>query len=298
MKRVMVVSAAAVVLVACGGGGDGGTKFKDPDSVQFTFGTGSAPASGSAEETAANDGATGVSNVLASETSTTQSSSSTIASLPNELMDVFDVSVPTVASLAPQTTALRASMSRRAAAYLAGDSAAAVAAMDPACVTETADTITFNCGDSQTKDGLTVTASLKGAFHHVAGHVYWDVTMSMRMSGTSSNTSVDLRISDRLSGDVTFGAGAIQGFERSDYDVSADAGGQTVAAKYTVNADLDLQYETSPSFCVDGGTLVVKLIWTEKPHGTNVPAGEFPDQAVQFTWNGCNNVTVAVGTPN
>lgn len=297
LKRAAFVALSGVLALACGGGGGGGTSFKDPDSVNFTFPDGSTPAVGSPEESAAASASSDIEAMLAvpdAADADVPNMVGSIAGMPEKLSGLFPDGIsPDNMGQSTQT-----SMSRRAAAYLVGDTAAAIDGFPEACIAVSPGTIVFtNCTMTETQDGVTITQTVNGSFHREAGHVSWDATMGLTMSGTVDGEASSFGFSYHMSGDVTFGDGAIQGFERADLSVRASQGSMNAAAALTYNVDIDVQYQTGP-FCITDGTLTVKLIWSEKPHGSGLPpeAANVSDAAVQFTWVGCNSVNVAWGT--
>lgn len=299
MKSVLFLSALGAVLVACGGGG-GGVTFRDPDSVQFTFGDPAAPATG--EQTAADVGAAGASSALdvqgTSDGATAQAQSQGVANIPNDMSDVFGGTVAGTAPVALRTAEAR--VAGRAAAYLAGDTVAAATGWDDeGCWTVTATAISFDHCTQTVVDGTaTGTLTVNGTFHREAGHVWWDATVSVHESGPVDGGTVDLGASNHLRGDITTSVAdqTIVGYARSDISISASAPGQSVSLAVTYNADLDLVYQTGP-FCVTGGTLTLKRIWAQKPSVDGIDPSELTDRAVQFTWLGCANVNVAWSVP-
>jgi len=101
---------------------------------------------------------------------------------------------------------------------------------------------------------------------------------------------------DRLRGEVAFSTGdqTIAGSSRSDIFMRAVAMGYTAEAAVTFSADYDLDYAIDPTFCVTGGTLTAKRLWSLLPAGANPSTNpELRDAAVQFTWQGCGAVQVA-----
>lgn len=307
MKRALVMLIAGAGLACGGGGGGGGGNYRDPNSASFQFPAGTAPAVGSQEASAAQGAQTAMGTLLALPTASDASLQEGIGDVVNGPMELGSLLDGGIVDGSMSGAALRSPLSQRAVAYLIGGDRAALG-FDDGCVTVGQDTVQFsNCTEERTdaQTGLTSSQTVNGAFHRAAGRVYWDATVAMNVSGTTQGGAFSLSFTYHVSGDIGFGDGAIQGYERADLAFSATSGSQSAAAKLTYNVDIDLHYLTGP-FCISSGTLTVKLLWTEKPHGSAVDQAEvanLTDQAVQFTWaapspTSCwNTVTVARGTP-
>ncbi len=299
MRRVLLVSAFGVVLVACGGGGGGGPSFKDPASVQFSYG---APqAASTSEQTSASTGESGVGNALgvqSSDGATAEAQSESVANLPNDMSGVFANGLPMTGSLAQARTMVAG----RAAAYLAGDTVAATSGFDnPNCWTVTASSVTYDhCTVTTSSTTGTEAVTINGSFNRSLGRVYWDVTVSISMTETTTSGTVTMNASNRLSGDITVVAAdrTIKGFARSDVALSASSGTQSMSAAVTYNLDLDLVYADAVtcSSRIVSGSATLKRVWSERPSGADATSSQFSDAAVQFTWQSCGVVQVAWGT--
>jgi hypothetical protein len=298
MRKLVFVAACSGVLAACGGSSGGG--FKDPDSVDFTYGASVEPADGSSEADAAGNLAEGLAGIadLQAQGAEDVAVAQDVALLTTQLgFSLFDAPLMGASAL----RSIQLSLSRQAASLLVGGVVGDSSPWDPACLTVSATEIRFDhCAATPSTGNPTVSISINGSMHRTAGHVYWDVDLGESMHGTSSEGAVSIDLADHLSGDVTFGAGSIVGFERSDVAMATESPSESFSMKVTFNVDLDLTYLADPSFCLTGGTLVAKGIWTERPAGAT--AADLPDQAVKFTWqeNGgaCSTaVLVAWGTP-
>lgn len=192
----------------------------------------------------------------------------------------------------------RASVVRRATAFARGDVAAATANFQDTCITVSPTAIHFtNCSEPLTGDSGTGSVTLNGVFNRSEGHVDWDATLAMSFSGTMDGHSGSLRFSDHMVGDLDFSSTSIQGAERSDIFISLQEDSMNASASVTYSADFNL---TSDGVCQGptAGTLTLKQIWGEKPHGSGIDPADanVSDQAVQFQWNACNSVTVSWGT--
>ncbi|HVO19800.1 MAG TPA: hypothetical protein VMU15_11125 [Anaeromyxobacter sp.] len=302
MDRLLAAAVLALGVgpLGCGGGGGSGPSFKDPNSVRFSYGTPYVPAGGSAEASAAAAGESGVgsSSAIQVQGDGDDQAAGEVAGLPNAMAEAaFGWS----GGLARSVEVARASVGRRAAAYLAGDVAAASGGWDnDLCWTVDAQSITFeHCTQTSTDGTAHELLSVDGALHRVDGHVWWDVTVGLQASDTSVPSSVT--VSDRLRGDLTFGAGTLDGFEQSDIYLRESSQAQSATAALTYRADFDaITYTTDAGVCatgVTGGTLTLKRVWTTVPSGTDLDPGTLTDVALRFSWSGCGVIQVAEGTP-
>ena len=293
------VLALGVAQLGCGGGG-GGHSFKDPNSVSFSYGVPYTPAGSSAEANAAAVGESGVSSSSAIQVQGDgdDQAAGEVAGLPNAMAEAaFGWS----GGLARSVDGAKASVARRAAAYLAGDVAAASSGWDDdLCWTVNAQSITFDhCTQTSATGTEREVVTVDGALHRLDGRVWWDVTVSLQASDSSVPSSIT--VSDRVSGDLTFGAGTVDGFEQSDIYVQESYQAQSAIAAVTYRADLDaITYTTDAGVCatgVTGGTLTLKRVWTTVPSGTDLDPGLLTDVALRFTWLDCGLVQVEVGKP-
>jgi hypothetical protein len=289
-----------ISLVGCGGGGGGGQAFKDPASVTFHYAPAYTPSPGSAEANAAAAGQSGVagSSAIRTQGYGDDQAAGSVIGLPNSLAEeAFGWS----GGFSRSAEGARALVARRAAAYLAGDVAAVASDWDdPGCWSVTAAAVTFgNCTlthiDGTAREVLTV----DGALQRAGDHVWWAVTV--RIDASDSSLPASMAVSDRASGDLTFGAGTVDGFEQSDIYVHESVQGQSATAAVTYRADLGaLAFTADPGVCatgVTGGTLTLKRVWTTRPSGTGMDPELLTDRALRFTWLDCGLVQVEVGTP-
>jgi hypothetical protein len=297
MKRTIVVAAVGLALSACGGGGGGGgTSFKDPDKASFTYGTPGAPSTD--ESAAAEVGASGAQSALSFvdagvDTASTQGEAlagqpTSIASgiLPGD----FDLPASRAAALG------KAELSGRAVALLEGkDTAASMGWDDDGCVTLTASDLTFNhCTKTISDPPMSGQLTASGVFHRAAGHVSWDATMNMELTASQTTGETRMAVSERVSGDITLSTTdrTVVGFSRVDASAEASSQGRSEGLAVTFNVDYDLGYATTPSTCVDSGTLTVKRLWARIPSDTGSHPETYTDASVRFTWTGCGTVTV------
>lgn len=295
MKKTIL--AAVAVLAACGGNGS----TLDPNTVKFTYGAASTPAAGSPEASAATTGETALATAPAAPTTTDPAlgdpNAASIISLPEAMSSQLMGSSTTVMSA--QTGA-----AQKALAVGMGRLTPAGAGFDnPACVSVTPGVITYSgCkitvpNTTGATETITVNGTVTRAVAGAVANVGWD----LRTHFTSTDPSMTLALDMHQTGAIAITAPAITtdpwtlvGSARSDTDVNVSANGMSVSASVTVLAGYDLQFVNDPSFCVTGGTIELRRVWTKRP--TGVTTAQVPDEGILFTWNGCGNVNVAWGT--
>lgn len=188
-------------------------------------------------------------------------------------------------------SALVALDAARSAAASAGLGPGDVDKFDPACIaaSDPPFTITYSgcamklpVGDAEASVMLERWVSADGA-----GAVTWDLleTSSISLADSDSKTVY------QLSGFLMFTGSTARGQARSDGHTIQSAGEAVVTMGWATLANLDVTLIASP-FCVSGGTLEVKRIWTEL--APRMPPGwPYTDGSFLFTWQGCGEITVA-----
>lgn len=271
MKRNALVALLAA-LIACGG-----NDKPDPASRTFTYGAALTPTATESAAIAAGEASTSDGAALQADVATDPATAgSSIMALPDRMA---------AEAWSSSTLALQGSSTARTVASLGGPAAVMTTGFDnPACVT-------IVPGASITYTGCTVT--LDTAVIKVGGKIAltgatlgWDLATQM----TDANASYSMTIDVHATGALTFGATSVTGRARSDTRASVTSSGATMVAAYTTLADLDLQFARDP-FCVTGGTLELRRVWTERPMGMSA-TGPYADQGLRFTWQGCGSVLV------
>jgi hypothetical protein len=282
--RKILIPVSALVLAACGSGG--GTSFRNPDTVQFDYASGStAPSGATGAQAAAEAGMDAVGSLTAGSSST-------------DAQDLFSVAndVPAALGLVnplfDEGSALRQTrdaLQRARAALVSGEAVDPGAGFDdPSCVTLTETQVRF---DRCVSTGIIGSLSIDGAVTRGLTRVYWDVSVRLEIHGDSGG---NLAAGTHATGDLTVSETAFTGFVRNDNSASASGGGQSVSLAYTDNVDYDLVLDPGQSYCVTDGTIELKHLWSERPAG--YPAGQLPDVGVLFDWNACGSVTVTWAT--
>src|SRR5205823_13506914 len=104
-------------------------------------------------------------------------------------------------------------------------------------------------------------------------------------------SGITFNLSIHQSGNIAVTATTIKGNAVSDFGGTVSGQGQTVSFGLATAVIADLTYQSTPSYCVTGGTVEVKRVWTQKPQGASGAA--FADLALKLSWTGCDQFTVA-----
>jgi hypothetical protein len=280
MLKKTIVAALCAALAACGG-----DDSNDPAAKTFTYGTATTPTYD--EQYAAEDGGyllqDGATYRTSGDATAGETASGSLPGLPDQLAgQVFG----------DTTASLPAPVAKRMGGAIAGAGLRALAYDDgygfdnPACLALSPGLVRYqSC--VVTMDGIVMTVN--GQFS-LSGDVFaWDLTVGVSMN----DVDFSMTDSNHLQGSITFGATTIVGRARSDESGVVTGNGQTLRFGATTIADLDLQYTVDPAFCVTGGTLELRRIWTRRP--TGYTAADLPDEGVKFTWQGCGSVLVQRG---
>ncbi len=273
--RKNALAALLVVLAACGGGSD----KPDPASRTFSYGAAAAPTLDESYAAQAGEASTSDGAALQAATSTDPAADgSSIISLP----DVMAGEAWSAGAFALQGS----TATGRTLASLGGPAAVmAYGFDDPTCMTIVpTSSITYG-GCTVTLD--TAVIRVDGKITVSGATLGWDLTTRM----TDANLSYSMNVGVHATGALTFGATTVAGRARSDTQATVSGGGSTVRVAYTTLADVDLDFVREP-FCVTGGTLELRRVWTERSAG--IPTdGDYADQGLLFTWQGCGTVLVA-----
>jgi hypothetical protein len=151
---------------------------------------------------------------------------------------------------------------------------------NPGCVTLVPGRITYsNCAFSS----IGMPVEIDGWVSRVGDVIAWDLDATMSFSDVDGAVTVRTAVT----GSIAVTASTISGGARSDVSASGNYQGTSIRMGYTTLADLDLTYQPVP-FCVTGGTLEVRRVWTQQMAGA-----QEPDQGAKLTWLGCDIVQVA-----
>ncbi len=271
--RKSALVALVVALAACGG-----DDKSDPASRTFQYGAPAAPTDSQRYAAQEGEDSTAAGAALQADAAADPATAgSSIMSLPDRMA---------AEAWSSSTLALQASGLGRTLATLGGPTAATMAGFDngdqcvviaPGVVTYSACVVTID----------TLRIQIDGRITRTGPTLAWD--LATRMTDASPDLSMTLAVD--ATGALTFGAAEVTGRARSDTRGSFSGSGVGMRAAYTTLADLDLDFARDP-FCVTGGTLELRRVWTERPAGA--PAdGQYADQGLLFSWQGCGTVLVA-----
>jgi len=258
-QAVRAIEASCIALaVSCGGGGNAAL------SRSFDYATPAPPTA--AEEFAVSSAEGGLSQASTFAGSPSTSKGVTVADLADDLAAIAFGIVPIRTAVAPPG---------RSALH---------SAFSETCVTLTATSVSFaNCVDVD--DGLTST--LNGNVSTTPGQIGWNI--SNRIAGRESD-GVSIDVASHPSGSLAVTPTTIKGTSISDLGGSVTGPGQSGFAVATALL-IDVQYETTPAFCVTFGTIEVKRVWTKRPDGAS--GGVFADAGMKLSWIGCGAVQIA-----
>ena len=276
--RTLVLTGLVAVL-ACGGSNGGNNNNNNntgngtPGLKTFSYGTPQAPTA--AQQGTATSAHTQLNNAVKAGANGQVASA---ASLPS-MTDSLASSLPNLIAL-PDTPAMTAAeVSSSVLGHRSG-------ALSTNCYTFTSSSITYsNC----TISGSGYSETLNGNLTASAGNVSWNLTVTYSYSAqnvTSNGTYT-------WSGQLAITSSTIVGQGRSVFSGHVASGTTTYDYQYTAGFDANLTYESSPSYCITGGTLQIRRTLNATTNATAVPVH---DAGALYTWTGCGAVTVATGT--
>ena len=274
MKRVLFFAGLAGALVGCGSG-----MPSAPALPNFNYGAPSATLS-SDQTNVATQGESGLGTASGVNGQTSDPEQAAF------LADRLGTYLPSPAMVAvPSPQAALASLPFPGSESAASSGRSAAVSVSSACVTKTASTWTYsNC--SFTGDGFTWT--LNGSIAIATGSLTWDI--SATFSGNSNGVSGAGQF--HWAGHLAWTTTSVTGQGRSELAIKADGQGEHVELGETTGWNANLQVDAT-SHCVTGGTLEIgRAIEANASNGQHVSSAT----GWKFTWSGCHNVQVAVGT--
>ncbi len=282
-----LVLAGILTVLACGGSNNGGNNNNNnngtgtPGLKTFSYGASQTPTT--AQKNASNTAQTQMNNAVKA---TVNNQIASAASLPS-LADSLAGALPGLLAPAPADPSMLAvpdpaAIAAEGISMLARHSAG----LTQGCYTFTSSSITYNaCVIS----GSGFSETLNGNLSTNGGTITWNLTVvySYSAQNVTSNGTYS------WSGPVTVTATTITGQGRSAFTGHVVSGSTTYDYQYTAGFDLNLTYQTTPSFCINGGTLEIRRTLNATSNATTIPVH---DAGIKFTWTGCGAVTVQVGT--
>ena len=274
----MLALAGLVAVLACGGSNGGNNNNNNnngtPGLKTFSYGSPQAPTT--AQQNTANTAQTQLNNAvkasvngqIANAASLPSLTDSLAGSLPNSLVALPGDPELTVAGAAESLLGHRSG------------------ALSTNCYAVTTSSITYsNC--SITGSGFSET--LNGNLTVGGGAVTWNLTVTYNYSASNVTSNGTYN----WSGQLTVATGTIVGLGRSTFTGHVVSGSTTYDYTYTAGFDSNLTYQSTPSYCLTGGTLEVR-----RTLNTTTNAGAVPvhDAGARYNWTSCGSVTVARGT--
>jgi hypothetical protein len=269
MKKALVAMLVTASALGCGSNNSASTAALDKT---FNYGPPQAPTA--SEQTAA------------TSAQTTFSQTSTFAGQPDAASASAIVAISdTLSGEALGSTPIGLQADVPASRLSALSRSTVSSALTSTCTTVTATTVTFNNCTETDSSGFTLT--LNGSITSTGSSVTWNTTGTF----TGSAQSVSFNLVTHSSGTFTVTSTNISGNAISDLGGSVSSGGQTVSFGVSSAVVVSLAYQTTPTYCIDSGSIEVKRVWTQVPQGAT--GAEFTDLGVKITWTGCNTFQVA-----
>jgi hypothetical protein len=273
MRRAVVLTVVSL-LTACGGGSSNNNNNNNTPTLRnFSYGAPAAPT------TAQQGTATTAQTQLKGVVTATNGGQVVNASSAPTLTDTLAASLPASLIAAPNPAEAQANPAGPVAALRRSS------ALSGNCISVSGSTITYNsCSLSET--GYTIT--LNGSLSSTSSSVTWNLTETY----TYSLSGYNLNGNATWAGNIAATSSTITGQGRSTYHYTGNYQNINIAYDYVAAIDINLTYQTSPSFCINGGTLEIRrVVATTSGNATPVH-----DAALKFTWTGCGTYTVEKGT--
>ena len=296
MKKVFGILAAGV-LAACGSSSSSGNNGTAPPTpTSYSYGTGTPVQAGTQQQTAAGDAQSNTTELVgATQSGTVSSNAQTLSSAP-------DFPDTIIADLGDQAVALKnpafsvagklANARRNGSIFLPLD--------DPSCYTVSGNTINYNnCNLTDTQDGITETVN--GTLTSTPTSLSWNISENLTFNDTTDNesfnfqgtatgnlsftvSSTDIVISGTATSAFT---GSLTGKTSENFAYTA----QIVFKSFDISSSCDPDFGAGP---ISGAFDV--SVTAVASNGSAASVG-YEDFGYEFSWKGCDNVLVAVGSP-
>ena len=272
MRKLALTGLVAVLACGGGNGGNNGNNNNNGTPGLKTFSYGSPQAPSNAQKNTANSAQTQLDNAVKASVNGQVASA---ASLP-QMTDSLAGSLPNLIALPddPVSSELTASV----LGHRSG-------ALNQGCYTYGTSSITYN---NCTISGSGVTYTINGSLTVSGGNVTWNLTSNY----SYSLQNVSATGTYNWTGQLTVTASTIVGQGRSSFNGHGTSGSVTYDYQYTSGFDANLTYQTSPSYCITGGTLEIRRTLNGSSNSGAVPVH---DAGAKYTWTGCGAVSVAAG---
>jgi hypothetical protein len=272
--RKLFLMGCAVLLGACGGGNNNnnGNNNGTPGLKTFSYGTPQAPTA--AQQNTANSAQTQLNSAVKASVNGQVSNAASLPSLTDSLAGSLPalMAVPGDPEL---TTGGPASLIARH-----------TGALNQGCYAVTSSSITYN---NCTISGSGFSETLNGSLSVTSSTVTWSLTVTWNYTATNITENGTYN----WTGQVTVTSSTIVGQGRSAFNGHLVSNGTTYDYQYTAGFDANLTYQSTPSFCITGGTLEIRRTLNGSSNAGAVPVH---DAGAKYTWSGCGSVTVAKGT--
>jgi hypothetical protein len=275
--RKLALAGFAAFLAACGGsnGSSSGNNNNNnnngtPGLKTFSYGTPQAPTT--AQQNTANRAQT---QFGAAVNATVNGQIASAVNLP-ALTDSLANTLPAVVSMPVDAAIISAGTPQILALRHSG-------ALSQGCFTYGSGSISYN---NCTISSSGFTETLNGTETVGGSAANWNLTVNWNYaaSGITENGTYT------WTGQLSVTGTAITGQGRSTATGHYVGSGVTYDFQYTSGFDSNLNYQISPSFCLNGGTLEIRRTLNSSSSAGNAPV---KDSGAKYIWSGCGSVQVA-----
>jgi hypothetical protein len=276
---------AVGVLAACGSSSStNGTT--PPTPTTYTYGSGTPVSTGSQQETAANDANQSTQQVVTAAQGSVTDNASTLSNAPQ-------IPNAIIADLGDETLA-----NKNPAYSVVGKLAKATknGTLDTGCYTVSGDTITYNACNLGDQD---FTYTITGSLTSTPTGMNWNIKATFNFSDNGESENLVGTWTGSLTFSVSSTDVVVDGTATAAYTGNVVGSGENVNFAYT--AQIVFKSFDVSNTCDDGGGVISgKLDVSVTAVASNGTAAEdgFENFGYEFTWNGCDTVTVATGTAN
>jgi hypothetical protein len=295
MKRSFGILAAGVLAACSSSSSNNGTA--PPTPTTYSYGTGQPVSTGTQQSQAATSAQTNTTQIVAATQSGTVSTNaqtlSTAPELPNTI--IADLGDEAVAMKYPAfAVAGKLSKARKnGSIFLPID--------DPSCYTVTNTTITYNnCDLTDSEDGITETVN--GSLTATPGAMSWNITENVTFNDTTDNENFTFQ--GTATGSLTFTVSdtdvVINGTATDAFSGNFTGDGQTENFAYTAQItfkSFDISNSCDPDFGAGPISGAFDVTVTAVSSDGNAADLGYENFGYEFSWQGCDNVFVSVGTP-
>jgi hypothetical protein len=280
MKKILV---SLCTLFACGGTSSN-SATTPPAPTTYTFGAGQPVQSGTEQANAASNAGSSTQGVVsASSSGASTNNAAALTDVPN---------LPT--DIAAELGEALIAMPNPVAAAIAGNASNARRALQTGCYTVSNNTITYN-NCSLSDSGFTF--GIDGSLTATPSNVTWNINATYGLVSGTESVNFKGAETGNLNFTTTANGGTISGLATTGFAGNESANNQTINFAYTAQVTFkSLTWSNSCDGFFTGGAMDVTV--TVAVNGSQPNETGFENLGLEFTWQGCDNVLVATGTPH